>query len=110
MMDAQKAGRYKYRLESTPLSTCKKLYARGKDSSRAQRRLAVWMWRSRLGATRARTERSGAGTGRGWVFHTELGRLAWTHKRLNKPTILVFLPGIESFARQAGPLREPNLG
>ena len=65
--------------KASPALPVEKRYARGKDSRRAQRRQAVWMQRSRLGATCARTarERGGASpTGRrGWVIHTKLGRL-----------------------------------
>ena len=50
----------RYRGKASPALPVEKRYARGEDRSRAQRRLAGWMRRSRLGATCARTEGSGA--------------------------------------------------
>ena len=56
-----------------------KQYARGKDRHREQRRLAVWMRGSCLGATCADTERGGpassSGMERRWVISTKLGWL-----------------------------------
>ena len=50
-------------VQASPALPGEKRYARGKDRRRARRHLAVWMRRSRLGATCARTEREAPARG-----------------------------------------------